>query len=148
MGPNIPPPAQQEELVNYLKRRVKRCEKEDARGRREFAAAQKDRDEAEGKGGTENGASSEVLPRHQRLSTGKPAICRPMAQNGEAMQKMMRAEDSHFTSEYRRSGFWKTTIEGQKKEIKEHVRPYDSWTKFRDNAASVNKFSRYPINTY
>lgn len=64
------------------------------------------------------------------------------------MAEMMNAEDSHFTSEYRAHGWWKTTIEGQKKELKEHVRPYDDWVLFRDRAALQNRCSRFPINTY
>merc|ERR1719263_1503504 len=89
----------------------------------------------------------EVLPKHQRLTAGKPAICRPLAQGSrEAISKMMHAEDSHFTSEYRQNAWWKMVAESQKHELKDHVRPLDSWTYFRDEAAQQNKCCRFPIN--
>lgn len=150
--PNIPPPAAQEAIVKFLKKSIDRKEREDSKARKAFeiqkhklaqaaiAGADAQRDDG--------GVSSEVLPKHQRMTAGKPAICRPNDESREAMAKMMHAEDSHFTSEYRSNGWWKTTLEGQKKELKEHVRPYDGWVQFRDRAAQVNKCARFPINTY
>lgn len=145
--PNIPPPAQQEGVVKFLKREVGRKEREDARASRAFAA-QKALLAQAGQGGGEGAVSSEVLPKHQRRTSGKPAICRRIDTSREAVAKMFNAEDSHFTSEYRAHGWWKQLSDTQKREMKEHVRPYDNWTMFRDAAAEVNKFSRFPINTY
>lgn len=147
--PNIPPPAQQEALVKFLKKDIRRKESEDKRARKAFAVQKELLANPPADGG-DAGVSSEVLPKHQRKTAGKPAICRPMAATHEAMAKMMNAEDSHFTSEYRSHGWWKTTIEGQKKELKEHVRPYDGWVMFRDRAALQNQSGccRFPINTY
>lgn len=143
--PAIPPPAQQEAIVKYLKRTIRRCEKEDSNARQAAKAQQK----MFAKPMTDQEMSgSEVLPKHQRKTAGKPAICRKMDSSYEAMAEMMNAEDSHFTSEYRSHGWWKTVMEGQRHELKEHVRPYDGWTMFRDRAAEVNKCARFPINTY
>jgi len=139
--PQVPPPAGQEAICKFLKKSISRCEKEDRRARKAFAEGQTLRETPSADQG-----SSEVLPKQMRKTAGKPAITRPIAPTGEAMASMMNAEDSHFTTEYRSNGWWKTV--GDMRELKEHVRPYDSWTLFRDNAASVNKFSRYPINTY
>lgn len=144
--PVVPPLQNQEATAKYIKHVIKRNQKEDARMQRDFAANKK---ATEGKAdidGGQAGGSSEMLPRHQRLSVGKPAMCRPMSLTQKDLAEMMNAEDSHFTSEYRSNGWWK--VHPNRQELKEHVRPYDSWTTFRDNAAVVNKYSRYPINTY
>jgi hypothetical protein len=146
--PNIPPPAQQENVVKFLKRSIGRKEREDARASKAFAAQKALMSQPVKPDCPEAGDQSEVLPRHQRLTAGKPAICKPLKPNREAVAKMFNAADSHFTSEYRSNGFWKEVMENQKHELKEHVRPFDNWTLFRDRAAEVNKFSRFPINTY
>jgi len=145
--PKVPPAAQQEFVVKFLKRSIRRNEKEDARCKKEFQELKAKLAKPARDGGGA-GASSELLPKHQAKTAGKPAICRPIPATREAMAEMMNAEDSHFTSEYRSHGWWKTVPESQKHELKEHVRPYDNWTLFRDRAADVNKFSRFPINTY
>jgi len=150
--PVIPPPAGQEARVKFLKKAILHNEKVDARARRAFVETKKMLAKAAAGPAVEGGdagASSEVLPKHQRLTAGKPAICRPIPQGSrEAISKMMNAEDSHFTSEYRCHGWWKMVAESQKHELKEHVRPLDGWTAFRDRAAEVNKCARFPINTY
>jgi len=142
--PNIPPPGAQEYKVQFLKRSIRRAERQDARASKAFEAQKV----LLANPGGNAGASSEVLPKHQRQTSGKPAICRPIDRSRQAVAEMMNAEDSHFTSEYRANGWWKQVSESQMKELKEHVRPYDNWTIFRDSAASVNKYSRFPINTY
>jgi len=144
--PNIPPPAAQESIVRFLKRSIGRKEREDARASKAFAVQKALL--SKGQGGGEGAASSEILPKHQTNTAGKPAICRPIDESREAVAKMFNAEDSHFTSEYRSKGWWKQLPDKQKRELKEHVAPVDSWTKFRNAAAEVNKFSRFPINTY
>jgi len=145
--PNVPPASQQEATVKFLKKSIRLSEKQDAKDRKAYEV-KKALLAKRGADGGDAGISSEVLPKHQRKTAGKPAICRPIPPTHEAMAQMMNAEDSHFTSEYRRNGWWKALNELQKKELKEHVRPLDGWTMFRDRAAEVNKFSRFPINTY
>jgi hypothetical protein len=122
-------------------------ERKDARARRAYEDHMKFLANPEKHGG-DVGSASEVLPKQQRLSAGKPKICRPIDSTHQAVKEMFEAEDSHFTSEYRSHGWWKTVMEGQRHELKEHVRPYDGWTMFRDRAAEVNKCARFPINTY
>jgi hypothetical protein len=144
--PVIPPPAGQEARVRYLKKEIRKCEKQDAKARKNFEDEKAFRERA--KHDPSAGSSSEVLPKHQRLTAGKPAICMSMPPTHEAMATMMRAEDSHFTSEYRRNGWWKMVPDDHKHELKEHVRPLDGWTLFRDRATQQNKCARFPINTY
>merc|ERR1712217_243383 len=141
--PVVPPPAEQEGRVRYARKSIRRCQREDARARKAFEV-QKSRLAMAGEEGTE-GLSNEVLPRHQRLTAGKPALCRPIAQTREAMAKTFMAEDSYFVSEYRHNMWWKNVMEGQKREIKEHVRPYDNWTLFRETAVRQNPNMRFPI---
>lgn len=143
--PKVPPAAGQEFIVDSLKRSIRRMERKDIRARRAHEDHKKFLAHPEKHGG-DVGSASEVLPKQQRMSAGKPKICRPIDGTHEAVKEMFEAEDSHFTSEYRANGFWKATQNMQ--ELKEHVRPYDSWTLFRDSAAKGNSCCRFPINTY
>lgn len=144
--PKVPPLQNQEKISKYIKHVIKRNQKYDSEMQRDFEANKKAMEGKADKDGGQAGGSSELLPRQQRLSVGKPAMCRPISLTRKDLAEMMNAEDSHFTSEYRSNGWWK--VHPNRQELKEHVRPYDSWTTFRDNAAVVNKYSRYPINTY
>lgn len=146
--PKVPPAAGQEFIVDSLKRSIRRMERKDTRARRAYEDEKKLLAHPEKHGGSapERGSASEVLPKQQRMSAGKPKICRPIDSSHQAVKEMFEAEDSHFTSEYRANGFWKATQNIA--ELKEHVRPFDSWTKFRDAAAQGNSCCRFPINTY
>jgi hypothetical protein len=131
-----------------LKKAIAHCHKEDARAHKAFEV-EKERLIAAAKGGCQSdGMAGEVLPKHQRKTAGKPALCRPMAQSREAIAKVFNAEDSYFVSEYRHNAWWKDVTQDQRKQLKEHVRPLDGWTMFRDRAAKYGKNVRFPICTY
>eukprot|EP00929_Paragymnodinium_shiwhaense_P092981 TRINITY_DN5301_c0_g2_i1.p1 TRINITY_DN5301_c0_g2~~TRINITY_DN5301_c0_g2_i1.p1 ORF type:complete len:391 (+),score=88.73 TRINITY_DN5301_c0_g2_i1:133-1305(+) len=104
-------------------------------------------------GGSSQGASGEVLPKHQMMTCGKPSLCRPIPKDAlrpghKQRGRYATSKDSLMTSEYRSNSWWKPVTDAQKHEIKQFVRPYDNWTLFRDNAAKIRQAARFPISTY
>lgn len=138
--PNVPPAAGQEFRVREVTKQLNKVRAEDARARAAFRAQM-----AQPAGN--QGLSSEVLPVQQRRTVGKPALCKPMESPAE-LGELLHSQDSYFTSEYRANNWWKTVFPSQRKELKEHVRPYDNWTLFRDNSAKQVAAMREPIHTY
>lgn len=141
--PDVPPPARSSTNLREIERALRNTQAADTAAQAAFAA----RGSALLRG-SEHGASSEILPKHQRLTAGKPSICRSLPESIESLAKILHADDSCFTSEYRSHLWWKTVPQSQKHELKEHVRPFDNWTLFRDQAVKQKAAMRQPMNTY
>jgi len=144
--PQIPRCGGYEQRTEDLGRALRKAEEEDARASAAYAAYA-----ARGppsRAGSEAGLDGEVLPKQQKKTIGKPSICRAADESMEALRKHLTADDSYFTSEYRSKMWWKNVMSSQRHELKEHVRPYDNWTMFRDNAAKYAGTMTYPIRTY
>mmetsp|Transcript_12496 Transcript_12496/g.44180 ORF Transcript_12496/g.44180 Transcript_12496/m.44180 type:complete len:285 (+) Transcript_12496:92-946(+) len=137
--PAVPPASGQEFRVREVTKQLRKTREEDARARAAFKAHREQLVNA--------GAASEVLPIHQQKTAGKPALCKPM-DSPAALRELMHAEDSYFTSEYRANNWWKMVFPSQRKDLKEHVRPYDNYTLFRDTAVKQAGAMREPMHTY
>mmetsp|Transcript_1848 Transcript_1848/g.2476 ORF Transcript_1848/g.2476 Transcript_1848/m.2476 type:complete len:286 (-) Transcript_1848:147-1004(-) len=143
--PRVQSAAGQNFRVKQVQKQLQRTIAKDQRARIAF---QEKRDRlVAGEGYNDGRGSSETLPRQQELTAGKPALCRPI--DGIAnLPSALHAEDSYFTSEYRANGWWKMVFPEQRHELKEHVRPYDNFTLFRDTAVKQALGMRAPIRTY
>lgn len=97
-----------------------------------------------------SGGSGEVLPKQQRFTAGRPSLCRPIPEDMPADKRKayFLADDSLNASEHRAKYWWKESPQFQKKELKKHVRPMDSWNHFRDTAVKQKDSLRVPICTY
>lgn len=78
------------------------------------------------------GFSNEFLPKQQRLTCGKPTLCRPMGQPYKDLPSM-QATDSCFTSGYRGQYWWKSLPESQVARSKQYCRPIDDKYRYREN---------------
>jgi len=102
-------------------------------------------------GGSSRGSQGEMLPKQQRLTIGRPSLCRKLPGDINSDERRTRyalANDSYFASEHRVNFWWKGISDDLTKEIKAHVRPQDSWTHFRDNAFKARATMRHPINSF
>merc|ERR1719215_1494867 len=131
--------------VREVSKALRKAKDDDAAARVAFAARR--RQLSLPGGGLQGSSSSEVLPIQQQRTAGKPALCKPMDSPAE-LTELMHAEDSYFTSEQRAHYWWKMVYPEQKHELKEHVRPYDGWTLFRDCAVKQAPAMRESIHTY
>merc|ERR1719453_2786017 len=80
------------------------------------------------------GGSNEFLPKQQRLTIGKPTLCRDrqMLSAYETMPPHLES-DSLFCSENRSEFWWKKNTPLQQKELKMHVNPMDHKYMYREN---------------
>lgn len=135
--------------INYVTKMLKTAENAEVRNQRAWRA----RNAAPSEVGSDRGSPGEVVPRQQRMTAGRPSLCRPLPDDvikdpQRRRLKYSLNEDSSFASEHRVNYWWKGNPRWQKKTIKDHVRPYDNWTLFRDNAVQLKGCLRAPINTY
>jgi hypothetical protein len=132
--------------VDHVNRELASVEARDAKCRAAFARPTSP-------GGSSQGVPGEMLPRQQHLTSGRPALCRPLPADVTTTDQRGRysvAQDSLTTSEHRSNFWWKGTTQERMKEIKQFVRPLDDWVHFRDNCSKMKQSGvmRFPINTY
>jgi len=135
--------------LRYVTKALAKTEAADRRAKAAWDRKEKTPSEA----GSARGQGAEVVPRHQRKNGGRPSLCRPLPDDvikdpERRRRRYCLNEDSSFASEHRQNFWWKGNPQWQKKTLKDHVRPYDNWTLFRDNAVSLKGCLRAPINTY
>jgi len=139
--PDVPAAAGMEFRVREVSKALRKAKEDDLAARAAFAARR------QASSGAALAGSPEVLPIQQQRTAGKPAMCKPM-DSPAGLTELMHAEDSYFTSEQRSNYWWKMVYPEQKHELKEHVRPYDGWTIFRDAAVKQAPAMRESIHTY
>merc|ERR1712232_509993 len=132
--------------IDHVNRELSSVQARDAKCRAAFARPSSP-------GGSSQGMPGEVLPRQQHLTAGRASICRPLPADVTTTDQRKRyslAQDSLTTSEQRSNFWWKGTTENRMKEIKQFVRPLDSWVHFRDDCAKMKQAGnmRFPINSY